>query len=146
MFLCDINDSCDKILTDMCNFIIIHILLDCETLLFYSICCCCLCVSYFESFPIFLVHWLPLIILLSVHLSYGFNTRPWFFMVSLYRLYHSKADSIHPYSDFNNIKYSTFILNSFQTCCLYYGFTLNIIYTKPSPVSTIHIFILACQH
>ena len=90
------------------------------------------CVTLLSSTHHWMLHCLLLIILLAVYLSYGFNKKYSFFRVYLYRLYHSKVELIHPYSDLNNLKCSTFFLPSCQTYFMNYGLTSHIISTNSS--------------
>ena len=106
LFLHDINDYGDNILTDMCKFIAIHILLDGALFTIDN---------FISRTHLIWVQYKTLIL-----------------RVYLYRLYHRKVDSIHQYDDYNNIKYITFFLPYYRTYFLNSGLNSKIMYMDPS--------------
>ena len=90
------------------------------------------CITLFYSTYHGIVHCFPFIVIFAAHLPWGFNKKTSFCRVYLYRLYHIKVDLIHPYNDFNTIKYSKFCLPFCLTFFLHSGLNSHIIFKNSS--------------
>ena len=73
-----------------------------------------------------IVHFLLLMVIFSLHLSYVFTMNPCDFIVFEYISYHIIADSIHPYISSRSRRYSTFTPFSTRTFFLCLSFTSHI--------------------
>ena len=70
-----------------------------------------------------IVYCLYLMVVFSMHLSYGLIRNPCYFRVFEYRSHHISAYSMHPYRYFRRRRYSTFNPFSTHTFFLCLGFT-----------------------
>ena len=59
-------------------------------------------------------------ILFAMHISYVLITNTIYLNVFAYRLYHSSADSTHPYNAFNNCRYITFTSFPYVYFCVFW--------------------------
>ena len=87
----------------------------------YSSTCDTLLLSTYHD----IVHWLLLMALFAMYLSYGLIRKPCYFRVFEYRSYNSSSGSMNPDRDFRRLIYSNF--NPLSTCTFFFssGFTSN---------------------
>ena len=90
-----------------------------------------MCYTLLSSTYHYFAYHLTLMVLFSMHLSYGLTSNPGDSIFFEYRSYHSIIDYMHPYRSLRSCRYSTFTPFSTHTFFLCSGFTSHMLSTNP---------------